>query len=136
LTALLISLISLREKVVIVGSKKMAKGLRKERKRYVLFQIMSTERVKDQECLQKVVEMSIERMYGKVGLALVSPKVVYYDMKTNNVIVRCRYEGKDILIASSILPQDACGTKVKLIPIRSFGTLRSARERIPKVGQA
>ena len=73
-------------------------------------------------------------MYGKIGLAIVKPKVVYYDFKVNNVIVRCNYEGKDMLIASTIQVHEACGRKLKLIPVRAFGTLRSARERIPKVG--
>ena len=134
LVAIFLSILSLKEKVIRIEKVSLAKPLEKERKRYILFQVLSTERIEDVQCLQEGLEKGIEEMYGKIGLAIVKPKVVYYDFKVNNVIVRCNYEGKDMLIASTIQVREACGRRLKLIPVRAFGTLRSARERIPKVG--
>ncbi len=110
----------------------LAKKVEKRRRRYILTQVISEGKV-DQKCLQEAVEKAIEQLYGRLGLAKVNPKVVYVDLKTMSVIIRCEYEGKPILLASLIELKEACGKRVRLVPLRAFGTLKSARDKIPKV---
>jgi len=117
-----------------VGRAELGKSKERERRRYVLFQVLAEnpERL-EPECLERSLISLIEKNYGKIGLAIANPKVVYFDINTKNLIVRTNLEGKNIIASSTIEPVSACDTQVKLLPLRAFGTLKSAREKIPKV---
>ncbi|UXD21879.1 ribonuclease P [Ignicoccus pacificus DSM 13166] len=137
IVALILSLVSIlwkRECVVRVEKVNLSKKREKERRRYVLMQVLAEEPEKlDPSCLQEAMKEAIEKGYGRIGLAIANPKLVYFDLNTNSIIVRCDLEGKEILASSTMLLKEACGTRVRLIPLRAFGTLKSAREKIPKV---
>lgn len=137
--ALLISLIALfqsKRVTLEVVEKKLAKKREKVRKRYVLVATVTHEPEKvEKECLDEAVKSAVRELYGTIGLALSKPKVVYVDEVTKAAVVRTTLEGVKILASALIGPREACGTTVNLIPLRAFGTLASAREKLPKLNK-
>ena len=133
--SLLISFYALskRELEVKVIDVKLKKEREKERKRYVLIQVIAEDPSKvNEECLDRIIKDSVKDLYGLIGLSLSKPKVVYLDPATKMVIVRTTIQGVKILASSLLKKDEGCRTKLRLIPLRAFGTLASARERIPK----
>jgi len=117
-----------------VVEKKLAKKREKERRRYVLAVLLSEGKV-EKECLQSAVEGALKELYGTLGLALAKPKVVYYDPVAGAVIIRTTLEGVKLLASALMLLEEACGAKAGLVPLRAFGTLSSARDKVPKLNK-
>ncbi|ALU12723.1 hypothetical protein EYM_06795 [Ignicoccus islandicus DSM 13165] len=133
--ALALSILALlnSRKIPDLGGTSLAKKNEKVRKRYILMHVLSEEPKKlERKCLEECLVKLLKESYGNVGVALCEPKLVYFDVKTKSIVVRCNYDAKDLLIASTIKYTECCGTLVKFIPLRAFGTLRSARDHIPK----
>jgi len=137
--ALIISLIALYKsesiKIEVVETK-LAKKKEKVRKRYVVTLVLSEDPNKiEKECLDDAVKRSVKEVYGTLGLAIVNPKVVYLDGVTKAAIIRTTLEGVKVVTSSLMALDEACGTRVNLIPFRAFGTLASAREKLPKLNK-
>ncbi len=126
--------LSKRELEVKVIDVKLKKEQEKERKRYVLVQVIAEDPNKiDEECLDRIIKDSVKDLYGLIGLSLSKPKVVYLDPTNKMAIIRTTLQGIKILASSLIKKDEGCGTKLRLVPLRAFGTLASARERIPEL---
>jgi len=137
--ALMFSLIALHRTGSVrieVTEAKLAKKREKPRKRYVVALVLSEDPSRiGKECLDEAVKSSVKEVYGALGLAIANPKVVYLDEVTKAVIIRTTLEGVKVVASSLMALEDACGTRVNLIPFRAFGTLASAREKLPKLNK-
>ncbi len=124
-----------REKIEFeVVERELAKKREKVRKRYVLAICLSEEPDKlNAECLDEAIKDAVRRAYGAVGLALARPKVVYFDLQTKGVIIRTTLDGVKLISSALLWLGEACGTKVNVVPLRAFGTLASARKKLPKL---
>ncbi len=114
----------------------LAKKREKVRKRYVLMHVLAERpEALERKCLEDCLANAVRNWFGEVGLALAEPRLVYFDLKSKHVIIRCNYDAKEVLIASTIEPVKCCGTELKFVPLRAFGTLRAARDAIPKLSK-
>ncbi len=129
--------LSKREIEIRVVDVKLKKEREKERRRYVLVQVIAEDPQKvEEKCLDDFVKESVEELYGLVGLALSKPKVVYLDLATKMAVVRTTLEGVKLVASALLKKETGCGTKLRLVPLRAFGTLASARERIPEFNKS
>ncbi|ABU82601.1 Rpp14/Pop5 family protein [Ignicoccus hospitalis] len=136
LVTALVALYKANDVEIEVIEKKLAKKRAKKIRRYVLVLVLS-ERPEEVEegCVEGAVIESLKRAYGTIGLALTDPKLAYFDPDLKVAIFRTTLEGVKLLSSSLLYVEEACGTKVNLISLRAFGTLASAREKLPKLGK-
>ena len=129
--------LSKKEVEIKVVDVKLKKERKKERERYILIQVIAEDPQKVNEvCLDNFVKEAIKEVYGLVGLALSKPKVVYLDLATKMAIVRTTLEGVKPLASALLKKEVGCGTRLRLVPLRAFGTFASARERIPEFNKS
>jgi len=125
--------LSKKEVTVKVEEIKLKKERTKERRRYILVQVISEDPHKvNDKCLDETIKSAIKEMYGLIGLALAKPKLVYLDVASKMAIVRTTLEGVKLVASSMLKVENGCNVRIRLVPLRAFGTLASARERIPE----
>ncbi len=110
----------------------------KRRRRYVAALIVSDARLPtDPRVVQAAVEGAVRRLGGEVLLADARPQLVYYDPVRGALIIRTNHLSLDAVIAALVTVRRVGGTRVRIIPLRTAGTLSSAKralgilERIP-----
>ena len=127
--ALITSLITLvRESRV----KLRKEGRRKEIKRYILFVALCEGEIK-REVLERTLIESFVSEFGRFYLASSGFKLVYFDEKVCMGVIRVNYEFKPHVLVLLSKIREVDGKSVTLIPLRTFGTLKSAIDRIPKL---
>ncbi len=111
---------------------------RRRRRRYVAALIIYDGRLPvDPRVAQRAVEEAVARLGGEVLLADARPLVVHYDPVRGALIVRTNHLAVDAVIAALLLVKRIGGTRVRIVPLRTAGTLSSAKralgiiERIP-----
>ena len=111
---------------------------RRRRRRYVAALILYEGRLPvDPRLAQRAVEEAVARLGGELLLADARPLVVYYDPVRGALIVRTNHLAVDAVIAALLLVRKVGGARVRIVPLRTAGTLSSAKralgilERIP-----
>ncbi len=111
---------------------------RKRRRRYIAALILYDGKLPvDPRVVQRSIEDAVKRLAGEVGVAEARPQVVYYDPVRGAVIIRTNHLAKSLVLASLLLIREIGGVRVRVVPLRTAGTIRSAKrylgvlERIP-----
>ncbi len=111
---------------------------RKRRRRYIAALILYEGRLPlDPRVVQRSIEDAVRRLAGEVGVAEARPQVVYYDPVRGAVIIRTNHLARNLVLASLLLIREIGGARVRVVPLRTAGTIRSAKrylgilERIP-----
>ncbi len=127
--ALLVSTsILVRERRVEIGRKTS----KKEVKRYVLFVALCEDKIRREEIEKVLLEVFVEE-FGKFNLSASGLRLVYFDEKMCMGVIRVFLDYKPYVMVVMSKVKEVNNKPVTLIPIRTFGTLKSAIERIPKL---
>ena len=71
----------------------------KENWRYIVFNLLSKNSIKEQEVVRAITG-SILKMFGDVGASKTNVWLIEYDSKTKNGIVRCSHKAVETVVAS------------------------------------
>ena len=115
-----------------IGDIDEARRLReKRRRRYIAALIVSSSRLpRDPRVVQACIEDAVRRIGGEVLLADARPHLVYYDPVRGALIVRTNHLALDAVIAALVTVKSIGGVKAHIIPLRTAGTLSSARRAL------
>ncbi|MCX8165147.1 MAG: hypothetical protein N3D79_00905 [Acidilobaceae archaeon] len=102
---------------------------RKERKRYVVFEAVTTERLTKEE-VGKAFVGAMKELYGELGLIASRARLVEYDEGRRRGIVRVRRAFKDHVLGALGYVREAGGKRARLVPIATTGSVRRARRLI------
>jgi RNase P/RNase MRP subunit POP5 len=109
----------------IVKVKKATVPLSKrERKRYVLFEILNADVSEKDFYFGFWIELL--SFFGSKGLAEINPKVVLF--KENKVIIKCNRGKETDLIGGTALVDKIRNKKIILNPLLTSGTIRTLKE--------
>lgn len=109
----------------IVKVKKSTVPLSKrERKRYVLFEILNADVSEKDFYFGFWIELL--SFFGSKGLAEINPKVVLF--KENKVIIKCNRGKETDLIGGTALVDKIRNKKIILNPLFTSGTIRTLKE--------
>ncbi|MEM0000954.1 MAG: Rpp14/Pop5 family protein [Desulfurococcaceae archaeon] len=104
---------------------------KKPRKRYIVFTTLCEGSVSQVE-VEKSIKEKITEYYGQGTLHKASPHVVLFDEKVGRGVVRVLHTYVDYVVAAMGLVKNIEGRKCIVIPIRTTGTLKKAREYIDR----
>ncbi|MGI6589947.1 MAG: Rpp14/Pop5 family protein [Candidatus Iainarchaeum sp.] len=109
----------------IVKTKKSVIPLSKrERKRYVLFEILNAEVNEKDFYFGFWIELL--SFFGSKGLAEINPKIVLF--KENKVIIKCKRGKETELIGGTALVDKIRNKKIILNPLLTSGTIKTLKE--------
>jgi len=106
-------------------------SIKKPRKRYVVFSLICEGDV-SRNSLEKAVMEKIAEYYGQSLLHKASPYIVFFDEKTRRGVIRVTHLYVNHVIAAIGFIKNIGGKKCIVIPIRTTGTLKKAREYFAK----
>lgn len=113
--------------VLLRAREERSEVVKKLRRRYVVFSAICEDRVGFSELQEavssKFCELFSENMYYKA-----SPQLVLFDENTQRGVYRVTHLYLDYLIAALGLVKSVRGRKCILVPLRTTGTLKKARE--------
>ncbi len=101
--------------------------LRKPRKRYVVFQVVSEKPVKKED-VEKVFHETFKELFGILGEGESNPKLVFYDEVSMRGIVRFVHIQKSKVFFTFAMVSEVSKGKLGFIPLKTTGTLRRAKE--------
>ena len=101
--------------------------LRKPRKRYIVFQIVSEKPLRLEE-VKSLIDGLIKETFGLIGSGNINAKLISYDEQSMKGIIRCVHTYKDAVLFALALASIKTGDKINIIPLKTTGTLRKARE--------
>lgn len=104
-----------------------AKG--KTRRRYVVFEVLTSERVSFEE-LEAALKTVVRNVYGELGEAAMRAYLVEYNEVRRRGIVRVRSPYKDHVLAVLGLIRSAGNRGVLIAPIAVTGSLKRARKLV------
>jgi len=107
------------------------KPIGKARKRYVVFTALCEERVSQRD-VENAISETMKKHYGVSIYRKASPQVILYDESTGRGVVRVLHAYTSYLIATLGLTKRAGGKNCLIVPIKTTGTLRKAREILSK----
>lgn len=107
------------------------KVVRKLRKRYVVFAILA-EKCPERALLEEVVRAKLSELFGKTAGYRASPYLIFYDRATCLGVIRISHLYKARLIAALSMIKEIGGERCLVIPLRTTGTLRSAKRYMGK----
>lgn len=99
----------------------------KNRKRYVVLQIISEEPLSDIEELNSLFMSALKNCLGEITFAECKPHIVYYNSKRKRLVLRSYNQCIDKIIACLGSLRVYENKKMLIIPIRTTGTLKKAR---------
>ena len=105
--------------------------LLKPRKRYLIFELLGYKSV-DAKRIEREFKEKLSLLSGSIGVGLSGLKVVYYDARNGLGIIRFYHLYKKLVLLSLSLIRRIDGNDVVVIPIKTTGTLRKAREILKK----
>ena len=106
--------------------------VKKLRRRYVVFTAICEERIKFSE-LQEAVSNRFCELFSESTYYKASPQLVLFDENTQRGVYRVTHLYLDYLIATLGLVKSVKGKKCILVPLRTTGTLKKARELTRKL---
>ncbi len=105
------------------------KSKRKLRKRYIVFEVLSSKSVGKGE-LEQEVRNTFKKIFGDIHLARASISLSYYDENLNIGVIKFTHIYKYKVLASLGVVKSVRDTKVLIIPLRITGSLRKALKYI------
>jgi len=96
--------------------------------RYLLVKIVAN-KVVTKEAFSVSLVASAEHLFGHVGLAELSSRVVSYDQDCSTALVKCSREGVEKLRASLALITEIQNSPAAVFVLRASGTIRGLRRR-------
>ncbi len=121
----LLSAASLRERI----ARALAKARRKPRRRYIVFEVVVSNRVSREE-VEKAINETFRKLYGTVGASMAMLQLVDYDEVARRGILRVRSEYKYWVLSALALVREIGGSKALIVPLAVHGTVKRARKRL------
>lgn len=116
----------------IIRAREETLGVKKPRKRYVVFTAICEERVKFEE-LTDAVSSRFKELFSENTYYKASPQLVLFDESTQRGVYRVTHIYLDHFIAALGLVKRIGGKKCVIVPLRTTGTLKRARELTRKL---
>ncbi len=118
--------------VEAIESIEEAKALkRRRRRRYIAALIVYEGRLpEDPREVLKSINTALERLAGTIGVAEARPAVMYYDPVRGALVIRTNHLSVNLVLASLLFVKRIGSAKVNIIPLRTAGTIRSARRAL------
>jgi len=126
----LFKMIILTNKILlkVKGEKvKLKEALRKPRKRYIVFQVVS-EKTLSRDEVKSIIDGLIKETFGLIGSGNINAKLISYDENNMKGILRCVHSYRDAVLFALAMASVKTKDKVNIIPLKTTGTLRKARE--------
>ncbi len=95
--------------------------LRKIRKRYVLYKVLTEKEGINGNDIQKLIVKSIHNLFGLKGLIEVSPKNILYDSSSKLGIIQCNHFSINKLFSALMIINE--NNKIVIDPIKTSGLL-------------
>jgi RNase P/RNase MRP subunit POP5 len=95
--------------------------LRKIRKRYVLYKVLTGKEEINGNDIQKLIVKSIHNLFGLKGLIEVSPKNILYDSSSKLGIIQCNHFSINKLFSALMIINE--NNKIVIDPIKTSGLL-------------
>jgi len=95
--------------------------LRKIRKRYVLYKVLTEKEEINGNDIQKLIVKSIHNLFGLKGLIEVSPKNILYDSSSKLGIIQCNHFSINKLFSALMIINE--NNKIVIDPIKTSGLL-------------
>jgi RNase P/RNase MRP subunit POP5 len=95
--------------------------LRKIRKRYVLYKVLTEKEEINGNDIQKLIAKSIHNLFGLKGLIEVSPKNILYDSSSKLGIIQCNHFSINKLFSALMIINE--NNKIVIDPIKTSGLL-------------
>ena len=95
--------------------------LKKIRKRYVLYKVLTEKEEVDKNNIQKLIAKSIYNLFGLKGLIEVSPKNILYDSSSKLGIIQCNHFSINKLFSALMIINE--NNKIVIDPIKTSGLL-------------
>jgi len=108
------------------------KSVKKPRKRYVVFVALCEDKVYLNNVEEAVKKAFIE-YYGKSMYHKASPQLILYDENSGRGVIRVLHTCTDHLLATLGLVKKINDKNCLLLPLRTTGTLKKAREYLEKL---
>jgi RNase P/RNase MRP subunit POP5 len=107
--------------------------LKKIRKRYVLYKVLTEKEEVDKNNIQKLIAKSIYNLFGLKGLIEVSPKNILYDSSSKLGIIQCNHFSINKLFSALMIINE--NNKIVIDPIKTSGLLSRLTFSMAKVGR-
>ncbi|MEN2999895.1 MAG: Rpp14/Pop5 family protein [Acidilobaceae archaeon] len=102
---------------------------KKERRRYVVFEAVTAERLTKEE-VNKAFVGAMRELYGELGLIASRARLVEYDEERRRGAVRVRRAFRDHVLGALGYVKEVGGKRARLVPIATTGSVRRARRLI------
>ncbi len=133
---LLVTLLRLKRLVnayaALLKAREKAVKVKKLRKRYVVFATICEERVEFNE-LRDAVSSKFRELFSENVYYKASPQLVLFDENTQRGVYKVIHLYLDHFIATLGLVKSIGGKKCVVVPLRTTGTLKKARELMRKL---
>ena len=104
---------------------------RRRRRRYIVFYVVYEGDTPPQpEELEKAIIRAVERLAGQLTVAKSRLQLVYYDPVRGAGILRATHDTKYLVLAGMALVRMVAGKRVVLVPVRTTGTIKTARRAL------
>jgi RNase P/RNase MRP subunit POP5 len=105
--------------------------LKKIRKRYVLYKVLTEKEEVDKNNIQKLIAKSIYNLFGLKGLIEVSPKNILYDSSSKLGIIQCNHFSINKLFSALMIINE--NNEIAIDPIKTSGLLSRLTFSMAKV---
>ncbi|MEM3406096.1 MAG: Rpp14/Pop5 family protein [Nitrososphaerota archaeon] len=95
--------------------------LKKIRKRYILYKVLTEKGEINKDDIQKIIAKTIYNLFGLKGLIEVSPKNILYDSSNKLGIIQCNHFSINKLFAALMVINE--NNKIVIDPIKTSGLL-------------
>jgi ribonuclease P/MRP protein subunit POP5 len=100
----------------------------REKKRYILFQIIGDASFDESDVLHAIND-AVLSLFGSFGFAHISPKLMEWDKKSATGILKCERSSKDKAIAALQFIKSIKGKNAVVNVISISGTIKILREK-------
>ncbi|MBU0586779.1 hypothetical protein KJ780_04655 [Candidatus Micrarchaeota archaeon] len=98
------------------------------KKRYIVFQVKTPQPINPKE-INDGLGLFLIRFFGEYGYSKLAFKLLQYDEKTKQGLIRCDRSVLYELLGSLSLIESLKEKKARLIPLASSGTIKTLREK-------
>lgn len=99
-------------------------------KRYIIFNVITESSDLESSQIEEAIRVSVKELLGKVWLDISNPRVIFFLPDRKEGIISTNRGGYKVVIASLPLTKKVSGTKVLLVPVKTTGSLKKAKEMI------
>jgi len=101
--------------------------LRKNKKRYIAFKVLSDYDDINVQDMEKQIRMALQELLGKVWLDISNPRVVIYDPGRMSGIISTNRLGYKAVLAALPFVKSVEDKEILLVPVRTTGSLKKAK---------